>query len=298
MVPMGGNKVVGQPGADASSYPEVYTPMGVTAENVAERFGVTREQQDAFAYESQRRAATAREKGLFRDEIVGVNTVSYYGRRAGRAAHWSARRGHHCGRHDPRRAGGAEAGLQPDGHGDGGQRLPAHRRRGGSGGDLSEARRPGPGGQAARLVSRLCQVAGVPPDIMGIGPVPAVRKLLAKNEAYGEGHRRLRAERGVRGAVALLHPRARAVDPEKLNVNGGAIALGHPLGVSGDAYDGDAAARARAPQRDATASSPCASAAAWAPRPSSKWPETVPQQRPTTASGPPCPAGAGTASGS
>ena len=68
---------------------------------------------------------------------------------------------------------------------------------------------------------------------MGIGPVPAVRKVLAQTGLTIERHRPLRAQRGVRRAVALLRARARHRSDEKLNVNGGAIALGHPLGVSG-----------------------------------------------------------------
>jgi acetyl-CoA acyltransferase len=71
MVPMGGNKVSANPEL-MKRYPEVYTTMGATAEKVAARFGITRADQDAFAVESQRRAATAREKGYFKDEIAPI----------------------------------------------------------------------------------------------------------------------------------------------------------------------------------------------------------------------------------
>ena len=72
-------------------------------------------------------------------------------------------------------------------------------------------------------------VAGVDPRVMGIGPVPAVRQALER-AGVASSDRSRRAERGVRVAVARLHPRARARPDERVNVNGGAIALGHPLG--------------------------------------------------------------------
>jgi acetyl-CoA acyltransferase len=76
MVPMGGNKVSANPEI-MEKFPEVYTSMGATAENIAVRYSVTREDADKFAYESQRRAATAREQGKFKDEILPVTTTMY-----------------------------------------------------------------------------------------------------------------------------------------------------------------------------------------------------------------------------
>src|SRR5262245_15460715 len=76
MIPMGGNKVSANPEL-MDKHPEVYTSMGATAENVAARFGVSREDQDKFAAESQRRAAKARSEGKFKDEIVPVQTTVF-----------------------------------------------------------------------------------------------------------------------------------------------------------------------------------------------------------------------------
>ncbi len=82
----------------------------------------------------------------------------------------------------------------------------------------------------ARIVASA--VAGVDPTVMGIGPVPATRKALARAGLGHRGDRSGRAQRSVRGAGDRLHPRA-GLDPARVNIYGGAIALGHPLGASG-----------------------------------------------------------------
>jgi 3-oxoadipyl-CoA thiolase len=190
--------------------------MGETGENVAERFGVTREDQDAFALRSHRRWAAANEAGRFADELVPVGDVE---------------RDEH-----PRPDTSLEklAALKP-----------AFR----EGGSLTAGNSSGinDGAAAAVVASEEkarelgaeplgrfvgSAVAGVDPRVMGIGPVPAVRKLLARvgldisdidlielNEAF---------------ASQSLHViRELGLDPDRVNVNGGAIALGHPLGMSG-----------------------------------------------------------------
>ncbi|MFN7131083.1 MAG: thiolase family protein, partial [Myxococcales bacterium] len=78
LVPMGGNKMALHPDL-AEKFPEIYAPMGITAEKVAAKFGVTREQQDQFAYESHRKATAAWEAGRFRDEVLPVEAVSFDG---------------------------------------------------------------------------------------------------------------------------------------------------------------------------------------------------------------------------
>ena len=233
MVPMGGNKVSANPEL-MENYPEVYISMGATAENVAKRFEVTRAQQDAFAYESQRRAATAREKGLFREEIVPVTTEVF-----------------------------AEAGtphtqtidvdtiLRPDTTLEGLTKLkPAFNPKGtvtaGNASPLTD------GAAAVVLMTEAkaqalgvkplgtfidFQVAGVPPEIMGIGPVPAVRKLLAKNKLSVKDIDVFELNEAF-AAQAVYCIRELGIPLDKVNPNGGAIALGHPLGVSGTRMTG------------------------------------------------------------
>jgi len=190
--------------------------MGETGENVAERYGVTREEQDAFALRSQQRWAAADAEGRFADELVPVGDVV---------------RDEH-----PRPETSAEklATLKP-----------AFR----EGGTVTAGNSSGINDGAAALVIASEQkaqelgveplgafagsaVAGVDPRVMGIGPVPAVRKLLERagidvaeidlvelNEAFA--------------SQSLVVIRDLGLDPERVNVNGGAIALGHPLGMSG-----------------------------------------------------------------
>jgi 3-oxoadipyl-CoA thiolase len=190
--------------------------MGETGENVAERYGVTREDQDAFALQSHQRWAAAQEARRFADELVPVGEVD---------------RDEH-----PRpdtsleklatlkpafREGGTITAGNASGINDGAAALVL----------ASEEKARELGVEPlGRFVSSA--VAGVDPRYMGIGPVPAVRKLLARagidaadldlvelNEAFASQSLQVIRELGL--------------DPERVNVNGGAIALGHPLGMSG-----------------------------------------------------------------
>ncbi|MGO9828591.1 MAG: thiolase family protein [Myxococcaceae bacterium] len=233
MVPMGGNKVSANPEL-MDRYPEVYTSMGATAENVAKRFEVSRQQQDAFAYESQRRAATAREKGLFRDEIVSVTTEVFD--EAG----------------VPYKATvGVDTILRPETTLEGLAKLkPAFNPKGtvtagnaspltdGAGAVvvMSEARAQALGVKPLGSFVDF-QVAGVPPEIMGIGPVPAVRKLLAKNKLAVKDIDVFELNEAF-AAQALYCIRELGLPLDRVNPNGGAIALGHPLGVSGTRMTG------------------------------------------------------------
>jgi 3-oxoadipyl-CoA thiolase len=191
--------------------------MGETGENVAERWNVSREDQDAFALRSQRRWAAAAEAGRFDDELVAVNDI--------------------VRDEQPRPDTGTEklAALKP-----------AFRTNGGT---VTAGNSSGINDGAAALVIASEEraknlgleplgafvgsaVAGVDPRVMGIGPIPAVRKLLARtgievdevdlvelNEAFA--------------SQSLVVIRELGLDEERVNVNGGAIALGHPLGMSG-----------------------------------------------------------------
>jgi 3-oxoadipyl-CoA thiolase len=190
--------------------------MGETGENVAERWTVSREEQDAFALESQRRHSEAAASGRFRDELIPVGDVV------------------------------ADEHPRPDTTL---EKLAALKPAFREGGTLTAGNSSGINDGAAALVVAseekarelgveplgrfvASAVAGVDPRVMGIGPVPAVRKVLARagieaaeldlvelNEAFA--------------SQSLYVIRELGLDPERVNVNGGAIAIGHPLGMSG-----------------------------------------------------------------
>src|SRR5689334_11366063 len=228
MVPMGGNKVSANPEI-MEKHPEVYTSMGATAENIASRYGVSREDADKFAYESQRRAATAREQGKFKEEILPVTTTLYD--EDGKPKQVTVT---------------FDTILRPDTTLEGLAKLkPAFNPKGtvtaGNASPLtdgaaaavvmSEARAQALGVKPLGYFIDL-QVAGVPPELMGIVPVPAVRKLLAKNKLDVKDIDVFELNEAF-ASQALYCIRELGLDRAKVNPNGGAIALGHPLGVSG-----------------------------------------------------------------
>ena len=228
LVPMGGNKVSANPEL-MQKHPEVYTSMGATAENIASRYSVSREDADKFAYESQRRAATAREQGKFKDELFPVTTTVYDEDGTARQVTVSV-----------------DTILRPDTTLEGLAKLkPAFNQKGvvtaGNASPLTD------GAAAAVVMSEEkaqqlgvkplgyfldYQVAGVPPEIMGVGPVPAVKKLLAKNNLKVEDIDVFELNEAF-AAQSLHCIRELGIPQDKVNPNGGAIALGHPLGVSG-----------------------------------------------------------------
>jgi acetyl-CoA C-acetyltransferase/3-oxo-5,6-didehydrosuberyl-CoA/3-oxoadipyl-CoA thiolase len=198
-------------------------PLGMTAEKVAKQYGITRQEQDAFALESQRRAACAMREGVFRDEIVPVEIPSRKGspvivsedehpRPEASADKLAALKPAFA-------AGGSVTAGNSSGINDGSSALLL------VGGDAALGLTP-----LARVV--MSAVAGVDPSVMGIGPVPATRKALKRaglsvdqidlwelNEAFASQ------------SIACI--RDLQLDPARVNVYGGAIALGHALGSSG-----------------------------------------------------------------
>ena len=227
MVPMTGNKLSASPEA-MRRCPDVYIPMGITAENVAKRFGVSRADQDAFALRSQQKAAAARAAGVFVQEIVPVKATRYEG-----------------GKHVDVVFDQDEL-IRADTTLDGLAALkPAFAKDGtvtaGNASPLSD-------GAAAALVMsqgkadavgvkplgyfRAFATAGVDPAIMGIGPIPAVRKLLAKTKLSLRDIDIIELNEAF-ASQALYVQRTLEIPDEKLNVHGGAIALGHPLGCTG-----------------------------------------------------------------
>ena len=213
-------------------HPAAYMPMLGTAEVVAERFGIPRDAQDAYAYQSQMRTAAAQEAGAFDDEIVPVTArKAIVDRESGAVTHEEVTLA-------------ADEGNRPSTTLEGLAMLPpvtGGTITAGNASQLSD-------GAAATVVMRASTaeargleplgyyrgiaVAGVDPDIMGIGPVYAVPKLLARaglsmddidlwelNEAF---------------AVQVIYCRDQlGIPDEKLNVDGGAISIGHPYGMTG-----------------------------------------------------------------
>ncbi len=202
--------------------------MGETAENVVERCGVSREEQDAFAIESQRRWASAHEAGRFVDEIVPIEAP---GARRGETV--SVEVDEH-----PRPETTAEqlAKLKPAFRDDGSGSVTAGNSSGINDGAAallvtSEARARELGlNPMARMVSSA--VAGVDPATMGLGPIPASRKALQRAGLTVEDLDLVELNEAF-AAQAIPCMRELGLDPEKVNVNGGAIAIGHPLGASG-----------------------------------------------------------------
>ena len=198
--------------------------MGLTAENVAERYGITREEQDAFALASQEKALTATAAGHFADEIVPVEVPRKKG--------WPLvfDRDEH-----PRettlealaalpavfKQGGTVTAGNSSGRNDGAACLVLM--------SAAEARRRG---IQPLATIRSQAVAGVPPEIMGIGPAPASRKALAAAGLAIEDVGLVELNEAF-AAQSLAVIKELGLDEARVNVNGGAIALGHPLGCSG-----------------------------------------------------------------
>jgi acetyl-CoA acyltransferase len=227
MVPMTGNKLSASPEA-MEKYPASYTPMGITAENVAKRFNIARADQDAFALLSQKKAGAALEAGKFEQEIVPVRAVAF---RDGKRVEFEFKRDE-LPRPDTTLEG--LAALKPS-FALGGSVTP------GNASPLSD------GAAAALILSkkradelgvkglgymRSFVTVGVDPSIMGIGPLPAVQKLLKKNNLSIQDIDVIEMNEAF-ACQALYCKRELGIPDEKLNINGGAIALGHPLGCTG-----------------------------------------------------------------
>jgi 3-oxoadipyl-CoA thiolase len=190
--------------------------MGETGENVAERYGVTREEQDAFALESQRRWAEADSAGRFADELVPVgDTVRDEHPRPDTSQEKLA------ALKPAFREGGTVTAGNSSGLNDGAAALVIASEK--------RARELGAEPLGAFVGSA---VAGVDPRVMGIGPLPAVTKLLERAGISVEELDLVELNEAF-ASQSLVVIRELGLDPERVNVNGGAIALGHPLGMSG-----------------------------------------------------------------
>ena len=231
-VPMTGFKFSPHPQI-AEEMPEAYMGMGFTAEEVASQFDVSREDQDAFAARSHQKAYEAAHKGLFKDEIVPVHTsksgVTEEGKR------W-----------EETYVFDQDEGIRGDTTGDILSKLkPAFKRNGsvtaGNSSQMSD-------GAAACVVMskekaeelgltplatfKSFAVAGVEPEIMGVGPIKAIPKAL-EMAGIGQNDVDLFEINEAFASQCLQIIRELEIDEDKVNVNGGGIALGHPLGCTG-----------------------------------------------------------------
>ena len=197
--------------------------MGVTAENVAAEHDITREQQDEFALESQRRAAAAIAAGHFREQIVPVEIKSRKGVIAfDTDEHPKETTLEKLAALKPVfQKGGSVTAGNASGINDGAAALVLARR------DAAEA-----AGLAPRARILGYAVAGVRPEVMGIGPVPAVEQLLERTGLKAADFDVIESNEAF-AAQALAVTKALGLDPARVNPNGGAIALGHPVGATG-----------------------------------------------------------------
>ncbi|MFH5833042.1 thiolase family protein [Halalkalibaculum sp. DA384] len=232
MVPMGGHTLRPNPEL-VDNYPEVYISMGLTAENVAEKYEISREDQDAFAYRSHKRAIEAWEENRFEGQIVPIEVtekmVTADGEMEENSFLFEVDEG-------PRKDTSEEALANL---------RPVFKQGGtvtaGNSSQMNDA------ASAVIVMSREkaeeleleplarfvgFSVAGVPPEIMGIGPVEAVPKVL-KQTGLNKNDIDIIELNEAFASQSLAVIRELDLDPEIVNVNGGAIAMGHPLGCTG-----------------------------------------------------------------
>ena len=223
-VPMGGynpsfnKKLVG----GKSGFPEAYIPMGLTAENVAKKYGISRQEQDEFSYHSHMKAIKAQQEGKFKDEIVPVTLAdgSTLENDEGPRADTSLER--LASLKPAFIEGGTVTAGNSSPLNDGAAAVVVM--------SLGKARELGLQ-PLARIVTMA--VAGIEPELMGMGPVPAVRKALARAGLKIEDIDLVELNEAF-ASQALAVTRELGIDREKqLNPKGGAIALGHPLGCTG-----------------------------------------------------------------
>lgn len=232
MVPMGGNKTV--PNLKLiEKYPEGYTAMGVTAENVARKYGINREDQDAFALKSHQKAAAAIQAGRFKDEILPIKTktqeVAEDGKVTFREFVFDTDEGVRADT-TLEALGKLRPAFSVTGSVTPGNSSPLN--DGASAVVLMSKEKAKSLGLAPMATFRSFAVAGVPPELMGIGPVEAIPKAL-KFAGLNLSQIDLFELNEAFASQALYICRTLGLDMDKVNVNGGAIALGHALGNSG-----------------------------------------------------------------
>ena len=197
--------------------------MGVTAENVAAEHQITREAQDAFALESQHRAAAAQEAGYFDSQIAPVQVKV-------KRDMVDFTRDEHLKSTTPEALAGLRPAFQKDGT------VTAGNASGLNDGAAAVVLATADAAEKAGLTPKFrilgYGIAGVRPEVMGIGPVPAVRQLLDRTGLTVDDFDVIESNEAF-AAQALAVSHALGFDPAKVNPNGGAIALGHPVGATG-----------------------------------------------------------------
>jgi len=232
LVPMGGNKMAPSPEL-VETHIETYAPMGITAENVAQRYNISREEQDQFGASSHQKAAAAIKEGRFKDEIVPLKVVDRSVGPDNKVV-------------EKEKFFDTDEGVRPDTTVETLSKLrPAFHAKGSvTAGNSSQTS----DGAAATVVMsadkakelglkpiavfRGFGVAGCPPDIMGVGPAVAIPKLMKLTGMKIEDIDLFELNEAF-ASQALYCIRELGLSQDIVNVNGGAIALGHPLGCTG-----------------------------------------------------------------
>ncbi len=224
-LPLMADTTVGWRFVNPSMTKEWTISLGETAEVVAREYGIARDEQDRFALESQRRAKAAMDAGLFDDELVPVEVKGRKGVSRTVTVDEHPRPDvtlEQLGSLDPAfAADGTVTAGSSSGINDGAAALL-----------VLSAERAASAGAAPLARVMATAVAGVEPDRMGLGPIPATRKVLERT-GLGVGDLDLIELNEAFAAQALACIRELELDPARVNVYGGAIALGHPLGASG-----------------------------------------------------------------
>jgi acetyl-CoA acyltransferase len=231
LIPMGGHQVSPNPHLIAT-YPDTYLSTGLVAENHARTSGISRDDQDAFALQSHQRAIAAIDAGRFNEEIVPLD-VAAIDQSNGRPVIHTSRFDRDEG---PRRdtSAGALARLKPAFHASGTVTAgnSSQTSDGAAAVVVMSARRARELGIAPLARIGVYATAGVKPELFGIGPVPAVRKALDRAGLALDDIDLVEINEAFASQV-LACLQELPIDPDRLNVNGGAIALGHPLGCTG-----------------------------------------------------------------
>ena len=231
LVPMGGNKPMPDPDL-VESYPAAYITMGLTAENVAQRFNISREDQDAFAFESHQKAIKALKEGRFKEQILPLKIVDRSFKNGKAVSKEKVFDTDECVRFDTSlerlanlrplfRAGGTVTAGNSCPMNDAAAAVVAMSRE--------KARQLG---LKPMAVFRSIGVAGVDPEVMGIGPVFAIPKAL-KSAGISLDQVDLIELNEAFASQSIYVVRKLGIDMNRLNDNGGSIALGHPLGCTG-----------------------------------------------------------------
>jgi acetyl-CoA acyltransferase len=231
LVPMGGNKPLPDPELMVT-LPQTYITMGLTAENVAQRFSISREDQDKFALESQQKAVRAQKEGVFKEQILPIKVVDCGFENGKPVARERMFDTDECVRADSSLERLAR--LRPLFRGGGsvtaGNSCPMN--DGAAAAVVMSREKAKQLGLKPMAVFRSFGVGGVDPEIMGIGPVVAIPKAL-KYAGIALNQVNLIELNEAFASQSLYIVRTLGIDMKRLNVNGGSIALGHPLGCTG-----------------------------------------------------------------